>query len=200
MNLPILELNFKNMLKAEIRKQALKYRTLLSNTEFERLNHQLLVNFQKLDLGEVKTIHIFIPILEKREPDTFLLINWLKSNYPSIKILIPKSDFETYEMISYVFTEDTVLKKNKYNILEPEAGEIFTGTIDLVIVPLLAFDEVGNRVGYGKGFYDRFFAHYKVNKKMGLCLESAPYPKFMETSKFDVKLDACITPEKIFFF
>ena len=72
--------------------------------------------------------------------------------------------------------------------------------IDAVIIPLLAFDEKGNRVGYGAGFYDRFLRNCKTNvTKIGLSF-FPPEKEEIETNHFDIKLTHCITPEKIYIF
>lgn len=71
--------------------------------------------------------------------------------------------------------------------------------IDLVIVPLLAFDLDGNRVGYGKGYYDKFLQNCENALKIGICLEK-PLLKILDINEYDIKLDYCITPEKIYSF
>lgn len=152
------------MLKAEIRKQALKDRLLLSDAEYENLNEALLNEFKTLDFSQIKTLHIFLPIIEKKEPNTFLLIEWLNKNHPEIKIIVPKADFETALMTNHEYLGVNDLKKNLYNILEPQKGNLHEGEVDLVVVPLLAFDRQGYRVGYGKGFYDRFLQHINAQK------------------------------------
>ncbi|MFZ0597958.1 MAG: 5-formyltetrahydrofolate cyclo-ligase, partial [Flavobacterium sp.] len=73
-------------------------------------------------------------------------------------------------------------------------------TIEVVFVPLLAFDNVGNRVGYGKGFYDKFLAQCKPRTiKIGLSFFEAEN-QIDDVFESDVKLDYCVTPEKIFRF
>lgn len=72
--------------------------------------------------------------------------------------------------------------------------------LDAVLVPLIAFDARGFRVGYGKGFYDRFLKTCRADcLKIGLSL-FPPVEKIADTADFDVKLDACATPEKIWRF
>ena len=78
------------------------------------------------------------------------------------EVVISKSDFETRKMTHFLLTDNTRIKKNKYNIPEPVDGiEVPTAKIDVVFVPLLAFDKQGHRVGYGKGFYDIFLSECK---------------------------------------
>lgn len=186
------------MLKAEIRKQALKERLAYNNDNYQKLNKMLLEQFRALDFSEVKTIHIFLPIVEKNEPNTFLLIEWLAENHPHIKIIVPKADFKTALMTNHEYLGINDLQKNLYNILEPQKGSIHNGEIDMVLIPLLAFDKMGYRVGYGKGFYDRFLENINA-QKIGLSLSPA-IEKIDDVNEHDIKLDFCITPTEIINF
>jgi len=180
------------MLKAEIRKQALKDRLAISDEEYESLNKGLLHQFIALDFSLVNTLHIFLPIEEKKEPNTFLLIEWLAENHPKIKIIVPKADFETALMTHHEYLGIDDLKKNLYNILEPQKGILHNGEVDMILVPLLAFDHLGYRVGYGKGFYDRFLQNINA-QKIGLSLSPA-INKIDDVNEHDIRLDYCITP------
>ena len=186
------------MLKAQIRKQALKDRLLISDAEYRELNEALLKQLKTIDFSGIKTLHIFLPIKEKKEPDTFLLIEWLNKNHPEIKIVVPKADFENALMTNHEYLGVDDLQKNLYNILEPQKGNLHKGDVDLVFVPLLAFDKQGYRVGYGKGFYDRFLTGINA-QKIGLSLHSA-IEKTDDVNEHDIKLDFCITPTEIIKF
>ncbi|GGH12386.1 MULTISPECIES: 5-formyltetrahydrofolate cyclo-ligase [Pedobacter] len=186
------------MLKAEIRKKALKDRLLLTDATYDALNQALLNQFKTLDFGKIKTLHLFLPITEKKEPDTFPMIDWLAKNHPEIKIIVPKADFETALMTHHEYIGSGDLKKNIYHILEPQKGKPYEGEIDLVIVPLLAFDLQGYRAGYGKGFYDRFLQNINA-QKIGLSLYPA-IEKIDDVNEHDVRLDFCITPTGIIKF
>ncbi len=180
------------MTKAELRKQATLFRNSLTTADLATLSHKLLDNFKKLDFALVQSIHIFLPIAEKKEPNTFLLIEWLKQAYPNIKIIVPRADFKSLLMTHHVLTDHEDLQKNIFNILEPQQSAVHTGDIDMVIVPLLAFDLAGYRVGYGKGFYDRFLNGIETFK-VGLSL-SEPVPHISDADAHDVPLDCCLTP------
>lgn len=182
------------MLKSEIRKKALQDRLAISDMKYESLNNGLLKQFTALEFSTLKTIHIFLPIIEKKEPNTFLLIEWLAENHPQIKIIVPKSDFETALMTNHEYLGVNDLKKNRYHILEPQKGIIHHGEIDLVFIPLLAFDKAGYRVGYGKGFYDRFLENLNA-QKIGLSLSPA-IERIDDVNEHDIRLDFCITPTK----
>ena len=186
------------MLKAEIRNQVLKERISLSEQEYNRLSESLLNQFKTLDFSAVKTIHIFLPIIEKKEPNTFLLIEWLTENHSEIKIIVPKADFGTTLMTNHEYLGLNDLQKNLYNILEPQKGNIHDGEIEMVLIPLLAVDKQGYRVGYGKGFYDRFLENINA-QKIGLSLSSV-IEKIDDVNKHDIRLDLCITPIEIINF
>jgi 5-formyltetrahydrofolate cyclo-ligase len=186
------------MRKAEIRKIELARRKALSVEQVEEMSGKLLDQFVKLDFSGMKSVHVFLPIEEKREPDTFLFVAWLAENHPAIKIIVPKADFETALMSHHIYEGKEDLQKNMYHILEPQKSGIYQGEISLVIVPLLGFDLKGYRVGYGKGFYDRFLTGIET-RKIGLSFFE-PVDVIEDVHEQDIRLDACITPGKTYIF
>jgi 5-formyltetrahydrofolate cyclo-ligase len=187
-----------HMNKSLIRKQESTRRMALSKDQLAILNQKLLDRFITLDLQQVHTLHIFLPIAEKNEPDTFMFIRWLQVNHPHIHLVVPKADFNTFIMTHHSYGQEEMMQKNLYHILEPVSEIEYTGTIDMVIVPLLAFDNRGYRVGYGKGFYDRFLSHCPAVKIGVSFFESLQ--TISDIHEDDVKLDYCITPEKVYMF
>lgn len=186
------------MKKSALRKQANLLRAQLDAKAIQSLSNQLLTQFSRLNFNGVKVLHIFLPIQEKNEPDTFLLIEWLRAHHPDIKIIVPKSDFSTFLMTHHVLGDHKELQKNAFNILEPQQGEEHKGDIDMVILPLLAFDSRGYRAGYGKGFYDRFLQGMDT-LKVGLSLFDVS-ENIEDVNEHDLKLDLCITPGKLYDF
>ena len=94
--------------------------------------------------------------------------------------------------------KNDILEINKFGMLEPT---LLSAIIlpDIILVPLLAYDKKGNRVGYGKGFYDRFLRTQKNNIiKVGLSFFGPE--EIVEKKEFDQRLDFCVTPEKVFSF
>ena len=181
--------------KSTIRKEVLKQRTALSDDEFLALNQLLLAHFKTLDFSGVNSIHVFLPIVKKREPDTLLLIDWLQQNYPHIHIVVSRSNFEDHSMSHHLFNKED-LKENAYHIPEPQTTTVFEGKIDMVLVPLLAFDQKGYRVGYGKGFYDRFLSGIETIK-VGISFFE-PLEIISDVHLNDIKLDLCVTPKQIY--
>jgi 5-formyltetrahydrofolate cyclo-ligase len=156
-------------------------------------------NLLKLPIWDYSFYHIFLSIEEQKEVNTDYILNILSGKDKNI--VISKSDFETGNMTNYLLTDSIKIKKNRYNIPEPVDGiEISNDKIDVVFIPLLAFDKFGNRVGYGKGFYDKFLANCKPETlKIGLSFFKAE-AKITNVFESDVKLDYCVTPEKTFEF
>lgn len=191
------------MKKSELRKQYLSKRKANSTEEMTFMSQQITdLFFQNFDLLEVKYLHIFLPIIKHNEINTWLIVRYLQKKFSEITIVIPKIVPEKLALENYLFNEKKLIE-NHWGILEP-VGEnqekILPENIDLVMIPLLVFDENGNRVGYGKGFYDRFLQQCKPETlKIGVCLEE-PIEMIEDVNEFDIKMDFCITPNKIYKF
>lgn len=186
------------MLKADLRKLALAQRNALSEAELSELNKKLLERFKTLDFSTANSIHFFLPILRHKEPNTFLMIDWLLATHPEIKVIVPKADFESNLMSHFHYKSPGDLTLSSYGIPEPQSAEMFKGVPDMVIVPLLAFDRAGYRVGYGKGFYDRFLENIQT-QKIGLSFFDA-VEQINDVHLNDIRLDKCITPNRIIDF
>jgi len=188
--------------KASIRQIFLERRKNLSRSQYWSLNEKIVAQVAHINWGQFQTVHLFMPISENKEIDTFSLLEYFKEHEPRLRIVIPRTDFAKMEMQNILFDPVyTILGRNKYGIPEPIHGQIISSpNIDAVIMPLLGFDTRGNRVGYGKGFYDRFLTGCRPDvKKIGLSF-FAPVDEIADVNEFDQKLHACITPEKIWEF
>ncbi len=184
------------MTKHELRQ---KYKTLrkeLSDSIIEEYSLAIANQLLSLDIWGKSFYHIFLTIEEQKEINTDYILNILAGK--DKHIVISKSNFEDYSMTHYLLTDSIRIKKNEYNIPEPLDGiEIKPSQLDVIFIPLLAFDKTGNRVGYGKGFYDRFLLNCKPDAlKIGLSFFDAE-GKIYDTKSQDVKLDYCISPNKI---
>lgn len=185
--------------KKKLRKAFIARRQQLSVLEYDELNQQLLVHFKQLDLTGINCIHLFLPIRERKEPDTFLIRDWLKTHFPHIRIVFPKADFEHHTMESFADDDALELVVNAFDIPEPVAGnQVPAAEIDMVVLPLLAFDEQGYRVGYGKGFYDRFLMECKPGAQFTGLSFFEPVAAIVDVNGFDVKMHTCITPTQFY--
>jgi 5-formyltetrahydrofolate cyclo-ligase len=187
------------MIKKEIR---LKYKVLrnsFSESQIEEMSLAIANEVLLLPIWEKTYFHIFLPIQEKKEVNTEYLLHLLSGK--DKEICISKSDFETRKMTHYLLTDNTKIKKNEYNIPEPQDGiEVPSNKIEIVFIPLLAFDKNGNRVGYGKGFYDKFLAECNPNMiKIGLSFFE-PEELISDVNAADIQLNYCVTPNCVFKF
>ncbi len=174
-------------------------RLALSQDDIESKSLAIANQMVQLPVWGKTFFHIFLPIAEQNEVDTECILHLLSGK--DKEIVVSRSDFSTCDMTHILLTDSTRIRKNAYNIPEPVGGiEIPTTSIEVVFVPLLAFDSTGNRVGYGKGFYDRFLAQCNADAiKIGLSFFEA-VPEILDVFESDVKLDYCVTPEKIYRF
>lgn len=150
--------------------------------------------FENFDLGAARNLHLFIPIEKFHEIDTWPIIRRLWAEFPSIRTFVPRVDFKSCELESVRFTKDSELAENAWGICEPTGGEIIEpGEIDMVLVPLLCFDKRGYRVGYGKGFYDRFLSKCRQDcQKIGLSY-FPPIDEIIDAGEKDLALDCFVT-------
>jgi 5-formyltetrahydrofolate cyclo-ligase len=104
-------------------------------------------------------------------------------------------------MQNILYDGSTVLSENNFGIMEPVNGIVIPyNDIDMVICPLLTFDKKGYRVGYGKGFYDRFLVQCRADVvKFGLSYFE-PIDIIEDIDSHDVKLNYAISPSKLWEF
>ncbi|MDD7884684.1 5-formyltetrahydrofolate cyclo-ligase [Flavivirga sp. 57AJ16] len=187
------------MIKKELRHKYKVLRKQLSPEQMDTLSLSIANHVLKLPIWEHTFYHLFLSIEEQREVNTDYILNILSGKDKNI--VISKSDFKTGLMTHFLLTDNIKIKKNSYNIPEPVDGiAISNDKIDVAFIPLLGFDKAGNRVGYGKGFYDRFLAGCKPETiKIGLSFFKAE-DKITDVYESDIKLDYCVTPETIYTF
>ncbi|NHF58810.1 5-formyltetrahydrofolate cyclo-ligase [Flavobacteriaceae bacterium TP-CH-4] len=186
------------MLKKDLR---LNYSALRENTSREFiLNASLSIANQllKTPIWEGSYYHIFLPIFEKKEVDTSFVLSILYGK--DKQVVLPKVSGEN-SLTHYLLTDSTQLVKSTWGVPEPTDGiTIAPSKLDVVFVPLLAFDRRGNRVGYGKGFYDRFLSECGPGVlKVGLSIFEAE-DVITDVDEQDIRLDYCVTPKNIYSF
>ncbi len=188
--------------KTYLRKHTLGLRRALAPEPVEALNNALLTQASSIGWPPQGIVHTFLPVLANKEPDTFRIVAWLRREYPAIRIAVPRvTDVAKGIMAHYLLDERTVLEENRWGIPEPARGEpVEPSELDAVLVPLLAFDRAGHRVGYGAGFYDRFLSECRPDVlKIGLSFFQ-PVARIVDVQPTDVPLDGCITPEQVYWF
>jgi 5-formyltetrahydrofolate cyclo-ligase len=190
------------MTKQELRKTYFQKRLALSADEYRKLSELLCtVLVENVSLSAVKVLHTFIPIEKNKEPDTWLIIDKVKKEFPHISISIPKINDQMGVLDNFFYEGPDQLEKNTWGILEPKQGKPTPlEKIDIVLVPLLAADEQGHRVGYGRGFYDKFLNQSPASlKKIGLSF-FPPVKSITDVNTNDHELTHLVTPEKFYTF
>lgn len=187
------------MLKKELRLKYKNDRKKLTFDEIQLMSLEIANHSLGLPVWDKTYFHLFLPIEEQLEINTEYLLQILAGR--DKEIVISKADFETRKMTHFLLTDNTKIKNNAYGIPEPVDGlEVPSSKIDVVFVPLLAYDKTGHRVGYGKGFYDTFLAECKPEViKIGLSYFD-PEDSITDIVESDIRLNYCITPEGIFEF
>lgn len=176
--------------KEELRKEALEQRFSMPEKELKRKSKKIQEKLLEiLAIGE--TVMTYLSYRNEVETD-FLIEELLERNQV---LAVPKTFGESMKACRTESIED--LEENSRGIREPEdCGEVSETFINTCIVPGVKFDTEGNRIGYGKGYYDRFLENFQ-GQKIGLT-----YQKFMEqkipTDERDIQMDKIITEENIF--
>ncbi len=184
------------MNKKSLRKLYKEKRLEMSSKEVEAISKTIRLRLvEHFDFSK-KLVNVFLPIQRFNEIDLTPLVDEIIKN--DGEICLNKANFKTNTITPYLYSKTSDIKVNSYGIPEPNQGIIVQQKeIDYVIVPLLAFDNKGFRVGYGKGFYDEF---------LGLCSKECIFigvNHFNDKSiiddieNHDISLDYIITPRKI---
>lgn len=176
-------------------------RAAIDPREKLKLDDLMLIRFQQLYFEEVRVLMTYWPMPHVAEPNMHLFTGYLRHAIPSVQVAYPVIDPQTETMQAFLIDEDTTYTTNAWGITEPKNGHpIYPDEIDLVFVPLLIFDKSGQRVGFGKGYYDKFLA---------VCREDVitigfsyfdPVENITDADAFDVPLNYCITPNTVYEF
>jgi 5-formyltetrahydrofolate cyclo-ligase len=190
------------MTKEALRKIYLEKRKQLSQAECAQYSLQLYhLFFAQIDLSFINVLHTYLPLEKYKEPDTWMIIDRVRREFSHVRISIPKVNPVTNELNNFYFEGLHQIEANAWGIPEPKQGiPTPSDKIDMVLIPLLAFDMYGNRVGYGKGFYDRFLSQCRPDcRKIGLSFFE-PVEVISDMNEQDMKLTGCITPQRLSYF
>lgn len=180
------------MLKSEIRFLYKEKRSGLSPKDIKRISAQVQALVRDSFSFKGKYVSLFLPIERQNELNTYGILEDIlqEGGLP----VVAKSNFSDLTMQSFLYESASQLKLNHFGIPEPINGiEIQATQLDFVFVPLLAIDDKGHRIGYGKGFYDRLLASCKPECLfIGLHL----FDEFISIEDLhpnDIALHMCIT-------
>lgn len=185
------------MLKADLRKKYLAKRTVLSQDEVFVLSEQIFENFTaRFPVSAGQKIHLFLPIEKFSEVQTRFFAEYFWKQ--QAEVFVPR--IENGSMVSVSYTASSAIELSAWGIPEPLGPAVASQNFDIVFTPLLYADAQGNRVGYGKGFYDAFFAAQPNNPvKIGLSF-FPPEEAIDDVANTDVKIDYLVTPLAVLSF
>jgi 5-formyltetrahydrofolate cyclo-ligase len=188
------------MTKAEIRIAYKHKRRKLSEVEKDKLEDLMLIHFQRLPIFDKICIMSYAPIQVQNEYDTVLVEDYFLLRKENVALAYPIIDKSNDTMKAIIVAEETPFELNEYGIAEPVGGvKLDPKDIDVMFVPLIAFDNNGYRVGYGKGYYDKFIKLCSPDLiKIGFSFFDPIIIDDLNT--FDEKLDYCVTPHQIYKF
>jgi 5-formyltetrahydrofolate cyclo-ligase len=189
------------MNKREIRQQFLGQRQSLTSAAYAQLNLQLYqLFFASIDLSFVRILHTYLPIERNKEPDTWAIVDRIRREFVNVRIVVPRANTNG-ELENFYFEGLHQLETSAWGIQEPKQGiPAPANKIDMIIVPMLAVDARGQRVGYGKGYYDRFLKKCRPDcRSIGLSFFE-PIDQIDDADEMDVRLSACLTPSKFIEF
>ena len=184
--------------KVSLRITFLDKRMKMTQSEVEEKSLLIVRNtIEFLKTRKFQTLHIFLSQRDKQEIDTGKIISALRITFNHIHIVVPRVIPGTRQMKHFILLPDSALIENKWGIPEPDpliSQEVLPEEIDVVLIPLLAFDKSGYRVGYGGGYYDRFLSQCRPDTlKLGISFFEST-DAISDTDPYDIPLDYCITP------
>ncbi len=186
------------MAKQILRRLILTNRKLLSGELVSQRSLAVRKNLFALleDAPELSTIHTFLPIKRNGEVDTWPIIKDFRRN--GSRIVVSRTNFHDETMEHYLISEDTHFVEDDFQIPTPVNAQVFdVREVEVVLVPLLASDRSGGRIGYGKGYYDRLLNQMPA-KVLKIGLNLAPsFNAFSFLEQHDQRMDYCITPFEI---
>ena len=187
------------MIKKEIRKIYREKRAAITPSVKNKLEDLMLIGFQKLDLHIPNIIMTYAAFEDEVDPK--LITDYCQFRNPARQLLYPVINKEADNLLAMATNDDTIFNRNALGIDEPSGGHVMEPEdIDLLIVPLLSFDSRGYRVGYGKGYYDKFLKNCRKDAiKIGFSFFE-PEDVIDDVNHFDIRLNHCITPENIYHF
>ena len=190
------------MRKSKLRKIYLSKHTALSRKVRAEKSHRIKDRiFAEFDLRSINVLHFFNPIEVKMEVDVGLIMDGVWDDYPQIRTISSRVNFDANKLEHLDVGPGSTLKTNHWGRPEPVGDRLVKEkSLDMVLVPLLCFDHAGNRIGYGKGFYDVFLTKCRKDcVKVGLSFFE-PVENIDDVEDHDVPVDFGVTPQKLWVF
>ncbi|MGN8226441.1 5-formyltetrahydrofolate cyclo-ligase [Gracilimonas sp. BCB1] len=183
--------------KQELREKVLAERQQISAREWKKKSELIISSFMNTGFyQEAKTVHTYISMNQRREVCTDKLVEDILKG--GKRVVVPVTNFEKGTLTHSVISSISDLQKNKWGVDEPKhITPIDEEALDVIVIPMAAADRAGNRLGYGKGFYDRFLGKTDA-LKVGLVFDAFLFDE-IPTEEFDKKLDVIISENEVIF-
>lgn len=183
--------------KPVVREQCRRYRTQLDTQEYGALSRQIAFNLASLpELESARVIHAFWPHLPEREIDIRPLLCYLRALGRTVGLPVVDYASSNGRLMHRMWISERSLVANRWGILEPkDERPLPKDEIDVVLVPALGLDRSGHRVGFGKGYYDRFLAQIDA---LTVCpMYAACIVERINSEPHDVSVDVTVTEHDV---
>ena len=186
-----------NNSKFFLRKSFKKQRSLLDINQVQGLSKRIFENLLELNIWDKSFYHLYLSNQINNEVETDEIVNLLFMK--NKRVFVPKMLGK--DLLNIEIDNNTKYSLNQLGIREPiSSNQKDASLLEVIFVPLLIFDKLGHRVGYGGGYYDKFLGNIKDDVlKIGLSLFE-PIDKIQDIERHDIRLDYSITPKKVYDF
>jgi len=189
------------MTKKEIRNIYKQKRLQLSDDKTMHFHERIMIQLRDFTLPDAKIILSYHPILSSNEINAKLIELIIQFKTPAIQFVYPKLTDDKGNMAAVWEEANTDYQLNTWKIPEAINSQIIDPLqIDIILLPLLAMDKKGYRVGYGKGYYDRFIQHCRPDVYCIGFSYFEPIDEITDTNSFDVPLHLGVTPHHVYEF
>ncbi|MBX2940028.1 MAG: 5-formyltetrahydrofolate cyclo-ligase [Ferruginibacter sp.] len=187
------------MIKQQLRKIYRAQRLALTDSERAKMDDLMLIQFQHSGIEIPDTVMTYAPLEKFAEFNPAFIEDYCLFKNPAVQFVYPV--MKGHDLIPMLTDADTAFLKNSMDIDEPVDGHpLDPKTIDMIFVPMVIADVSGNRVGYGKGFYDRFLKQCRKDVVMIGFSYFEPVQEISDVFEGDVPLNYCITPNACYLF
>ncbi|HMP93015.1 MAG TPA: 5-formyltetrahydrofolate cyclo-ligase [Phnomibacter sp.] len=189
------------MTKQALRKHHKELRMQLTLPQQHVAIAGVLQHLEQLPLPALQVVLSYKPLVQQHEFPAAFVEEWLLQRQPGLTIAYPRVLQEQSMLEAVMEGPASQWVTGAFGIEELEHADVLLpATIDLVLVPLLAFDTYGHRVGYGKGFYDRYLATCRPDTlSLGLSW-FGPVDEIEDVHLHDIPLKYCATPSQLYAF
>lgn len=187
--------------KSLIRERGKRLRAAMGGRERAECDQQILAQCRAgLDWAGCRRVMVFLPIERHLEVDTWPLLRWIWETHPEVRVYAPRMDGD--ELVAVLVSPESAFKVGAWGVPESVSGPLLKvdERLDLVLTPLLGFDAQGHRVGYGRGYYDRFFSTHPEGRRVGLGYECLFVNEGIAAEEHDVRLQVVITEQRVYEF